>query len=70
MPEEKQLRLRAVVRQIYGGRLLMPHDLYPSLVPEHTARRLIENHYAEEDNGEHTLHVKRTYRRRDLKAEE
>lgn len=49
--EEKMLRLRATVRQIYGGRLLLPGDPFPAPVPERVARPLIAHHFASEDHG-------------------
>lgn len=47
--EGKMLRLRSTVRQIYGGRLLLPGDRFPTPVPERTARALIKHHFARED---------------------
>lgn len=49
MPEERLVRLRALVRQIYGGRALKPGDEFPALVPERSARGLIALHFAELD---------------------
>lgn len=58
-------RLRAAVRQIVGGRLLLPGDEFPTLLTEQQAVGLIRNHYAEEVVDK----PKRTYRRRDMAAE-
>lgn len=57
--EEKTLRLRSTVRQIYGGRLLMPGDRFPAPVPEQVARKLIKHQFATEDEHQGTLRLPR-----------
>jgi hypothetical protein len=77
---DKLVRLKASVRQIYGGHLLKPGDPFPDPVPERTARGLIANRFAEED-GDYDTRVMMTdsalvhgptsrchYRRRDMRA--
>jgi hypothetical protein len=66
MTAGRMYRLRAAVRQIIGGRLLLPGDDFPSLVTEHEARGLLRNHYAVEVTD---APKKRLYRRRDMTAE-
>ena len=75
---EKMVRLKAAVRQIYGGRSLKPGDPYPDPVPERVARGLIANHYADVDTDYQTqvmmaseplvTHRRGRYKRRDIRS--
>ena len=81
---EKWVRLKSLVRQIYGGLALKPGDLLPAPVPERTAERLVAMHIAEYDaqadgteapTATPTAPKKRgrpkgSYNRRDMRAKE
>jgi len=73
---DKLVRLKSLVRQIYGGLALMPGDSLPP-VPERTAERLVAMHIAEYETqdlvAEEPVAKKRgrpkgSYNRRDMRA--
>ena len=62
----QKIRLISAAFHNYGGRSIVPNEAF-EVDNEQDAEDLIALNFARRDT---TLHVKRTYKRRDLKAEE
>jgi hypothetical protein len=64
---EKTVRLIAAVRQIKGGRLLLPGDEFDA--NEREAKNFVRMHFATLKDEEVVRSTRRSYKRRDMEAE-